>query len=187
MKSRLLCAACACLIGSNFASAKSVTWTLNNVVFRDGGTATGSFVFDANDGDVGSVSSWNVSVTGGDPGFPAFTYESDGNQFAGTYSDQTIDQYFSFNNLPPQNDTRLIRIGPSQPLTDAGGTVALALDPQYTNYNVEFVGSVPRGIISGSVSAVPLPAAFPLFAAGLFGLVVIARSRHAPVARLDAL
>jgi hypothetical protein len=175
MKSLLLGAACACLVGSNLAHAAPVTWTLNNVAFADEGTAIGSFVFDA---DTNEVTSWSISVAGGDSTtFPPFIYESDGNQFSDVFSNALIDQYFSFNDLPPAQDTRLIRIGPSQPLTNSGGTVVL--DVLNTNFNVETVNSISRLIVSGSVSAVPLPAAFPLLASGLIGLMGIARRRQA--------
>ena len=175
MKLRLLGAVCACVVGSNLANATPLTWTLNDVAFADLGTATGSFVFDA---DTNIVNSWSISVAGGDSNtFPAFTYEPDGNQFAGAFSGPPDDQYFSFNDSPTLGSNRLIRIDPSELLTNSGGIVDLVLTD--TNFAVEcFDCSPARAIISGSISAVPLPAAFPLFAAGLIALVGIARGRQ---------
>jgi len=163
------------VVGSNLANATPVTWTLNDVAFADLGTATGSFVFDA---DTNIVNSWSISVAGGDSTtFPAFTYEPVGNQFAGAFSGPPDGQYFSFNDPPTLGSNRLIRIDPSELLTNSGGTVDLVLTD--TNFAVEcFDCSPSRAIISGSISAVPLPAAFPLFAAGLIALVGIARGRQ---------
>src|SRR5258708_17612531 len=47
---------------SVFASAAPVVWTLSGVTFSDGGTASGSFIFDA---DTNTYSSINVTTTTG--------------------------------------------------------------------------------------------------------------------------
>src|SRR5258708_19781801 len=47
---------------SVFASAAPVVWTLSGVTFSDGGTASGSFIFDA---DTNTYSSINVTTTPG--------------------------------------------------------------------------------------------------------------------------
>ena len=44
------------------ASADSVTWTLHDVLFSDGATASGSFVYDASTNKVSAV---NITTTGG--------------------------------------------------------------------------------------------------------------------------
>jgi hypothetical protein len=65
------------------ASADSVTWTLNNLTFSDGGTATGSFVYDA---VTNTVSNIHVVTSAGtvfsgqtytalDPGFGPFPFD----------------------------------------------------------------------------------------------------------------
>ena len=56
---------CLILIYAADATANIVTWTLNDVTFDDGGTAIGTFDFDA---DIGIVSAWNISVSGGGRG-----------------------------------------------------------------------------------------------------------------------
>lgn len=51
----------------------TLTWTLDNVTFADGGVATGTFDYVASRN---SIVDWNVSVSGGDETtFPPFTYD----------------------------------------------------------------------------------------------------------------
>ena len=100
------------------ASAVPVMWTLQGVTFSDGGTASGSFVYDA---DTNTYSSINVSTTAGtvvttpatyqflDPGFPSASGELAA--FVTATGDLT--------------GVRVVALVSTAPMTDAGGTVTL--------------------------------------------------------------
>jgi hypothetical protein len=62
--------------GTGSVFAEPVTGTLSGVTFTDGGTASGSFVYDADSAPNYLVSSWSISVAGGDTAtFPPLTYD----------------------------------------------------------------------------------------------------------------
>lgn len=83
---------------------------------------------------------------------------------AGDYS-STINENFSFASIVGLG-TYTLRIFVNQPLDNLAGNVT---------FNTDFPGSFT---LSDSVSAVPLPAALPLFASGLAGLGWLARRRR---------
>jgi uncharacterized protein (TIGR03437 family) len=98
--------------------AANVTWSVNNGVFSDGGTVTGSFTVDV---DTQTVSSWSFAVAGGNTDiFSPRTYTPANSTFGGFFPTQ--DTYlFTDTTTTPSRD---LRFGPfSTPLTDAGGTV----------------------------------------------------------------
>jgi hypothetical protein len=102
-----------------------VTWTLSGVTFVDGGTASGSFVYDADTNNVsGILNTFSISVAGGDvKTFPPITY--DASNSAGFMADHGAGDFgavFSINQPEPR---RGIRIPAMSVLTDAGGTLAL--------------------------------------------------------------
>jgi hypothetical protein len=57
-------AMCALALSVGAANANLVTWNLQDFVFSDGGTASGSFVFDANTGHYSNIS---IVTTAGTP------------------------------------------------------------------------------------------------------------------------
>jgi hypothetical protein len=153
------------------ASASPITWTLQNFNFTDGGTASGSFVFDAN---LGQYSQINVVTTMG-------------NVLAGaTYSFTTAftsPSLVDFGSVSPLliNSTFLSFI-PLSPLTDAGGTVNIAPQNQLTGIEGVCVTAEPcgevgalRGLKAGasivSSTSVPEPGAMALLSLGLLGLL----------------
>jgi hypothetical protein len=101
------------------ANAFPVTWTLNGVTFADGGTASGSFIYDA---DNNTFSTWSVSVAGGDTQtFPPVTYDnstSSASYFTNAPTD--IGALFTLN-----ASNRGIRLPGTSALSDAGGTMAV--------------------------------------------------------------
>ncbi len=101
------------------AFAIPVTWTLSGVTFSDGGTASGSFVFDA---DTNTLSNWNVSVAGGNTTtFPPATYSTASSSalyFSGAPT--IVGAQFTLN-----GSSRQIRLPGVTALSNAGGTVAL--------------------------------------------------------------
>ncbi|MEA5535634.1 PEP-CTERM sorting domain-containing protein [Crocosphaera sp. XPORK-15E] len=137
------------------ASAVSLTWNLQNVQFEDGGTATGSFQYDADTNTFGAV---NIQVQGGDTGtFPTYTYDT----FA--FLDPTFRVAFANSSDLDPNDSgvRQLRLGTASPLTNAGGTFSLQLN--LPGSNLECFNCNPiRFITGGSLTTNPLnPAPVP--------------------------
>jgi hypothetical protein len=162
------------------ASATPVTWTLQNVVFDDGATASGTFVYDASTGTLGAVAITTTSgpvVTGAsyvlnDPGFGPGTNVVD--VVTGTFADYT--------GLP------VLQLYMAAPMTNAGGTIALvfggtgegicgAVDCNW--------GSVSRQgggfITAGTTPSVPEPATISMLLLGLFGLGMLYRRTRSEV------
>jgi hypothetical protein len=146
------------------AAAIPVTWTLHNVVFDDGATASGWFVYDADTNVFGPVDITTTSgavVTGAtytleDPGF-----------------DSTADfSVFVTGMLADYTGTPALALSMLVPLTNAGGMIPVS--------NGEFVcidagctdGTPARFIVSDAWVAgvgVPEPATASILALGLFG------------------
>lgn len=118
----------ALLLVAAFFSATSFAaparWTFTDARFVDGGTITGSFIYDA---ETKEVSDWSIAVAGGTVAtFPPLTYSP---------ANGTAHSDSGFGNSQPTllfqlNGTsgRTLRATPNAALTSAGGTVALNLD-----------------------------------------------------------
>jgi hypothetical protein len=159
------------------AGATLLTETLQNAVFNDGGTATGSFTYDTSSS---LITQFSISVAGGNTAlFAPVTYDSSiadpsvlGNRFSFVFTD------FS----------RYLNLGTATSLPLAGGVTPLVItgNPGQpgTGESYECINCVPvRAFTSGQlVSAVqqgghpaPEPATLVLFA---FGAAALARSRR---------
>jgi hypothetical protein len=103
----------ACLAAVVPAKATPVDWFLQSVTFDDGGTASGSFTYDA---ALDGYSNWNITVTPGT--LTAYNYlpAVDGG-FEGVHSASAVDFVAS-----PDGLGRYVRLTFVDPLTDAGGT-----------------------------------------------------------------
>jgi hypothetical protein len=150
--------------------ATPLTWTLQNVTFSDGGTATGSFVYDAS---TETVVSYSISVSGGNTTvFPPFVYQNGGADNTGT-SVVSGDGVIDFNtDLESGFHQRFLAL-PVLPLP-ASGTQALDL----TNpYGAECYDCNPyRTFASGQVvsSAAPSPTTVPVLSRwALAGLAIL--------------
>lgn len=112
----------ALLLVAGGAQAVPITWTLQNVTFDDGGTASGWFVYDA-DTPQAPTTQFSISVSGGDvKTFPPITYDSsNANMYVGDGGTGDSGTVFSLNDA----SLRQIRIPAVSPLTDAGGTLAV--------------------------------------------------------------
>ena len=135
------------VLASTLACAAPVTWRLVGVQFADGGTATGSFVYESANQ---SITSWNIQVQGGNTGtFPPFDYVP-GASTTLTFlvpNEPVRTLFFSQNNA-----TRRLRMQPGSPMTDAGG--AFGLNVALTNSNIECFNCAPsRLIVAGSLIA----------------------------------
>jgi hypothetical protein len=149
------------LLLSLTANAASVTWTVDSLLFSDGGSAYGSFDYDSS---TNLYSEINIT-----------TLRSDGGGFA---------NYQSLIPSVPSNDERLFLVGPGaggltgvaflfdSGLTNTGGTVAIISGEEVFCEDYECLqpaGKI-RDVVSGSISAVPVPAAVWLFGSALAAL-----------------
>jgi hypothetical protein len=119
-------ALCLTLAAGGSAFAFPVTWTLSGATFVDGGTASGSFVYDADyqPGQQQALTSFSISVDGGDTVvFPPVTY-SPANAY-GSMIDGGAGDFGAIFSLNAPGETRGIRIPAVALLTDAGGTLAI--------------------------------------------------------------
>jgi len=137
------------LMGSGvIVNADPVLWDLKNVSFNDGGSASGSFIYDA---DLQDYQSWTITTTEGVQSngtggpFPGYTYnESDSFAVNGS-SGCTID--FVAKSDPSQS---LCLSLPSF-LTDAGGAYPLLAS------SAETYSSGDRLVTAGTLEDPPLP------------------------------
>lgn len=127
-------------IVSSPAKAALVTWNLNDVTFDDGGTASGSFQYDADTEEMGN---WDISVTSGSKfsslnwKLPLFFSGFNGDFFA--LFNSSADRYF--------------KLRFNSPLSNAGGTVSL---------NTSTTGSFEStcGGVAGCVEGPKFPARY---------------------------
>jgi len=166
---------------ANNIHAAPVTWSLQNVSFDDGAVATGTFIFDA---DSNQYSSIDVTVSGGASDIGGFgTLSTDPFTYSVSVGGNGSNLWFSASDFgsagcPDGSCQRNFVIDNlTNPLTNAGVTVfiagaTLAIDGLSSNDGV-----VVRSIVSGSLTAVPIPAAVWLFGSALLGLGWIRRFR----------
>lgn len=151
--------------------AAPILWTLQNVTFDDGGTATGSFVYDADLGNApAALSSINITTTSG---------SAYGGTSYSTAFFTSLPNWLAVANAPV-NATHGLQLEFVSPLTNAGGTIAIAA-VYAGNQNQEFTlpgGVNIRAITSGSViSAVPVPGAVWMLG-GALGVLGFVRRRQ---------
>nr|WP_312989828.1 IPTL-CTERM sorting domain-containing protein [Comamonas koreensis] len=122
----LLCASALALAVGGFASAANaalVQWTLTDVKFVDGGTATGSYVFDASTKTFSRVS---ISTTGTE-GSPqaSFVTTCDGTNCTAAFPDPEQNIVF----VPADNSNltgkQVLYLNLESAMTDAGGTIPI--------------------------------------------------------------
>jgi hypothetical protein len=159
--------AIAVLVFGVSAQAAPVTWTLEGVAFDDGGTASGSFIYDA---DFDVYSSVNMTTTAGDD-LAGDTYLYPNGVFVNQLSLIATSQ-----DVPDLTDVPALALFFSVGLTNAGGSVSLTSATSRESLcgdvdcNVGLGEPFSRNVIAGTVSAIPVPAAVWLFGSALAGL-----------------
>jgi hypothetical protein len=156
---------------SMFAKADTILWTLNDVTFTDGNTATGWFVTDAT--NLTDVESYSLQVTG-----PDLSRDFVANAF------QTADlpDEISIGRDPgysPYTDLNLVG-----GLTSAGGIVHLQANNGFDCPGCGVVviesDTYVDGVINGlPPTATPEPSTVPFLTAGAVGIVFLVRRKLA--------
>lgn len=182
----LIVGAIASFVVAGSANAAVLTWTLQDVVFTDGGSASGTFDFDTSTNTYSNIS---ITTTGGTANAGS-TYGVPDPANGGGNATVLIAVASA---MVDYTDTPFLAFVWTSALTDLGGAVAIDPLAYYTfeslcsDVSCASVGgpSIPeyRRLVSGSAistiisppSEVPLPAALPLFLAGLAGLGVAKR------------
>ena len=164
--------------------AAFVVWELRNVVYDDGGTASGTFTLDTVTGQLSDIS---VVTTDGTEFIPEFV-DDDGTVYGlyfpgsswslGLYDEADGGSSVTFwPQLPPD---------PEYPVSMAlafdgeldSGLSSYAVKRTYSESYTDGGSAYSRSIISGHITAVPIPAAVWLFGSAL-GLLGWARRRAA--------
>ena len=155
----------------SFALADGITWNLSGVTFDDGGSASGSFVYDAPSNTFSAI---DITTTAGSA-FAGATYTGLSGAFGSSNTGMLLG--------PSGNltDTALLFLMFGANLTNSGGTVPLNGVGEGTCddadcFNSTLLRSITAGDVVGAV-ATPEPSAFLLVGTGLLALLAGAAIR----------
>ncbi len=147
-----------CLTLSIGANAAPVTWTFDNVVYDDGSTTVGSFTYDADLDAFISLNYVTTCITACSGELSMTSFGGNGDVLATNNFDGNVDLVKNdFNFSPSLVEASMV-----------SGVVAFI-----SNANSGALATT----ISGTVSAVPVPAAAWLFGSALLGLGVVKRKK----------
>jgi hypothetical protein len=138
-------------------------WNLVNVNFGDGATATGYFVMDST---FNNVLSWNVQVSGSDilPAPGADYLYTPLNSSAVLNPGPTV-SFGDFGGSPHTNDFLYLAL--AAPMTNAGGTIALA-----AGFDCDGANSQCGSLVSGSITSTGAPEPASILTSGCGALVL---------------
>ena len=139
-----------CLFAAaSLAIAAPATWTLSGVTFADGGTASGSFAYDAS---TNTYSNINITTTAGTTFGTGATYAA---LNPGAASSATL--LLAVPSGAVTTGTRLLAVGFPSALTNAGGTLSLigsgSNETTCGNSGCTTAGGTARLVTAGSVTS----------------------------------
>ena len=157
------------LLVSMTTNAAPVIWTIDSLLFDDGGTGSGTFSYDASTNTYSNIDI--ITTAGIDFGGAAYLSVA---YFAPNDSD------FLAAIVYPAEGAPALELTFAAPLTNAGGTIAIdGLGESLCGPECMYPTVRLRDITSGQISAVPVPAAAWLFGSALAGLGWLRRKQSA--------
>ena len=164
-----ICRVVACLLvafAATHTHAAPVRWVLQDVLFDDGGTAFGSFVYDA---DTNTLS--DIAVTTTDGSALAGSVYQFANFEAGILDADSVLLVAQEN---PTTGTPAFNMNLAEAMTNAGGTIAIAMAPPPLAFestclisNCSQFFSIDRVVVSGFITTIPVPGALWLLASAI--------------------
>ena len=160
------------LLGTSVCALADTTWTLNNVTFSDGAKATGFFTLNST---LDGLTDWNIAVAGSTLMPTSANYH---------YSPPTSNFYYISPikiELASNPFAEFLLFVPDTPLSDAGGTVDLEVNPDSVDCEPQgSCGGLETGSLSTMLATVPEPDSLflALSVLALFFLIFYLSKRH---------
>ena len=142
------------LLSAMTIQAAPVKWEISGLIFDDGGSGSGYFVFDA---DTAAVSDWEIDVAGGTTAeLPAIQYNVNNSSSVASVNSEFSDEIvitFDIN-----IGLRQLRITPVSSLTNSGGSIAIDTQTGLGGSGaVECNSCDPFRLITGGILTPPPP------------------------------